>query len=321
MNTKILLSWQNAAKCIVPSKPLDNKYMDDVIHPCVRYIEQGFAGHYWWMVQTPLYGGASNVEDPILYYGDSQTADAPTTWTPVKLVNETPATGFNSDGNLYFDGDNLWIIFREVETPYATANGYVHVVCAVKYDGTTFLEKIILCGSKSKDYDNVQCPTIIKRQNKLYLYAAHWGYRPARVEKGICIWESDSMDGSFTLIKDVAILHPEGRNYDMWHFDLFEGEGELYMVYTNEWADQICLAKSTDYENFISYGSVLMLKNSDNLYHGGFYKPSVVIVGDTFNLFLTSFSRTDPKLHEMWLLKGIWTTIKDELEKDCSLIE
>ena len=27
----------------------------DVVHPCVKFIEEGFEGHQWWMVYTPFY--------------------------------------------------------------------------------------------------------------------------------------------------------------------------------------------------------------------------------------------------------------------------
>lgn len=36
--------------------PNPEKYFDDLIHPCVRYVEGGFQGHDWWMVAT-LYRG------------------------------------------------------------------------------------------------------------------------------------------------------------------------------------------------------------------------------------------------------------------------
>ena len=35
----------------------------DVVHPCVRYIEEGFEGHQWWMVYTPYYAGNDKLEN------------------------------------------------------------------------------------------------------------------------------------------------------------------------------------------------------------------------------------------------------------------
>ena len=57
------------------------KYLNDNIHPCIRYVPDGFAGHKWWMVTTPILGGSST-ENPILYWGDSREGELPPlTWS------------------------------------------------------------------------------------------------------------------------------------------------------------------------------------------------------------------------------------------------
>ena len=50
----------------------------DVVHPCVRYIPEGFNGHSWWMVYTPYYKANAELENPILCYADGDSTTIPT---------------------------------------------------------------------------------------------------------------------------------------------------------------------------------------------------------------------------------------------------
>ncbi|MEI3920517.1 hypothetical protein V8G60_21010, partial [Bacteroides hominis (ex Liu et al. 2022)] len=50
----------------------------DVVHPCVRYVPEGYLGHKWWMVYTPYYAANDKTENPILCYGDNETNNPPT---------------------------------------------------------------------------------------------------------------------------------------------------------------------------------------------------------------------------------------------------
>ena len=38
----------------------------DGVHPCVRYIPEGYLGHKWWMVYTPYYASNDKTENAIL---------------------------------------------------------------------------------------------------------------------------------------------------------------------------------------------------------------------------------------------------------------
>jgi hypothetical protein len=44
--------------------PIYEKYKNDCLHPCIRFIPSGFLGYHWWMVQSPYYGRNSAVENP-----------------------------------------------------------------------------------------------------------------------------------------------------------------------------------------------------------------------------------------------------------------
>ena len=87
------------------------KYGDWLIHPCVRYIPNGFAGHKWWMVCTPYPNFNSYCENPVLFCGDGDSV--PTKWDFVAIVQDSHKHGYNADGCLYFDGEKLWILWKE----------------------------------------------------------------------------------------------------------------------------------------------------------------------------------------------------------------
>ena len=62
----VLSSW---TPCQVEDPTVEQTF-GDIVHPCVRYIEEGFEGHQWWMAYTPYYGGNAELENPRLCYLD-----------------------------------------------------------------------------------------------------------------------------------------------------------------------------------------------------------------------------------------------------------
>ena len=62
----------------------------DVVHPCVRYISDGYEGHCWWMVYTPYYGADASMENPILCYAESNEPVPPVEWKVYGEVKGKP---------------------------------------------------------------------------------------------------------------------------------------------------------------------------------------------------------------------------------------
>jgi hypothetical protein len=130
--------------------PQPDKYLNDNIHPCVRYISGGFAGHKFWMTTSPYPNSNAQVENVILYWGDSPDGGItpPLTWKGGTVVVDTPATGYNSDPNIYYDGTKLWIFWRENSTPDAASVGGRATFGVYTTDGTTFSQKKNVCTIK-----------------------------------------------------------------------------------------------------------------------------------------------------------------------------
>ena len=80
----------------------------DVVHPCVRYIPEGYLGHKWWMIYTPYYKSNDKTENPILCYGDNETNVPPTHWIVAYQVQGQPTKGYNSDPALLYADKKLY---------------------------------------------------------------------------------------------------------------------------------------------------------------------------------------------------------------------
>jgi len=233
----------------------EDKYHDDCLHPCVRYIPDGFQGYNWWMVQSPYYNRDVKLENPILFF--SKDKNQPINWEFQCVVNDTPAFGHNSDPNLFFENGKLWVIWRECYTPLCKKIGVDMVTVGVfTLDGNTFCEpKIFLSQKEAKSCDTQQCPILIKIENKYFFYTVNYQYKPVRKNIGVAIWESDSLvESNFIfrkncIIPDIYICDkfkqlyiwrkilflPKPLKHDLWHFDLFLIKDKLYMVSVAEW--------------------------------------------------------------------------------------
>lgn len=260
--------------------PNPEKYHNDNIHPCVRYI-QNFAGHDWWMVTTPYYSSNSAVENPILYYGDSGVNGVPpTSWSGGIVVEDTPSEGYNSDCNLYYDGEKLWVFWRENGTPDCAAHNVNRGIFA-KYtiDGENFSEKYYFCGNDfslvAKTGDTVMCPCVLNIGNELKMLATYFEFSPNRHPLGLSVWDSDGDidEHAFTHEKDVAILHDPDFNF--WHFDIFTYNNKYYCVATSEEPNAIFMGVSDDGLNYTLWGTPLISSNLYGDYY--FYKPTALV--------------------------------------------
>lgn len=269
--------------CVLDHTPSPEIYKNDNIHPCVRYIESGFAGHNWWMVTTPYPNSDSSVENPILYY-----ADDPTSWSEGVVVEGTPSEGYNSDGCIYYDGTRLWVLWRENYTQSCNAIG-VRRATFGRYttDGVTFSDKKLFAKEEfnevGKNGDTEMCPIVIDIDGSTKLYGAYYEFLPERKPLGLCRYGLDGtmLSGMFSMEGKYGQLYYEGFNF--WHFDLFSHAGKYYCVVTPEEGYIILLGESEDALNFRLWGTPLL----SNAVAGTtfLYKPSVVMQGDTMYLF------------------------------------
>lgn len=312
----------------------------DVIHPCVRYIEEGFEGHQWWMVYTPLYDWNEKLENPRLCYADAPKGQAPTEWKYYCTIIECPEEGYNSDPTLFYKDGKLYVFWRECHTPrvHKDGNRFATYGCTIQNRIVTCLNGPIL-KSAAVGEDRQLSPTFLEKDGKLYAYTIYLRFDPKVILRlplklkntiykmiklttafgfysrmlcyGVAIWEGDSFDTPFKLIKTIKIDRTSWL-YNPWHMDLFSVKGNkenyLYSILQSnqEFAD-ICLAESKDGEKFRFCLPQLITEKSVK----GLYKSTGQVVNGMFHLYYTANDNSNPSIHKLFLVSENWDSLQE----------
>ena len=307
-------------KTILPvevTTPEPEKYHNDVLHPCIRKMSNG----KYVMVQSPWYHCQDGIENPILYISDD-----PMHWNNGIVVEDTPAKGYNSDPTVFEENGRVYILWREVETPFGEANNTTIATVGVYTDdyGKSFSEKKIYIANDDIRIDTEMSPIVIKYKDKYRIYASWYQmWRKDRHNLGIAIWEGTSLENpDFKLCKKVPFkkkmicdkfkqiklfghyfFFPKPHKFDLWHFDLFEKAGNLYMVASEEDADVVMLAVSEDWENFRMIRKPLInsfcMQNIVD-YRQKYYKSTVVVEDKNLRLFYTANPQEQYFTHKLY---------------------
>lgn len=305
----------------------------DIVHPCVRYIPQGFEGHNWWMVYTPYYRANSSMENPILCYSESNDPNIPPTeWKHYCLVNEKPTNGYNSDPSLLYCDGQLYVFWRE---NYVSNNGgnnpYPRATFAAKVSNGVVqkcTEPILVASDEEEDPET--CPTFMLDSNGTVMaYGMHLRFHSKRIKTmkpkikklvnslvsitdlvgfysqqkhfGLAIWkQQDGLFHRFCYEKTVRFSNCN-KLYRPWHMDFFDyGNHRFAIVQTNQNNADICLAWSDDEEHFTFYKTPVLTNAS--ICKVGIYKPCAgVTPNDTFYLYYTAQDPTCRSLNKLYL--------------------
>jgi len=287
--------------------PFPEIYNNDLIHPCVRFAPNGFAGHKWWMVATPYWGFNSRIENPILYYGvadntSQENSTIPKNWTPVTIVEGTQVYGYNSDPNLFFDKEGLWVLWREYYTPSCKSDS-ITMGTYGRYttDGVVFSDKKLFAKEHSTTEDNELSPTVIPVNGKIKLFGCHHQFSPLRIPVGLSLWDIKDNDMFNNQFIETQETHPVYRpGFDFWHFDLFNYKDTLFCVVTPERANEILLGYSVDGANFKFWDTPLLTSNYTGRNY--FYKPTAMVINDEFYLINPCAEFFEyPQTNRLWM--------------------
>lgn len=273
---------------IIPLQNIERGYGDWLIHPCVRYIPEGFAGHKWWMVCTPYPNFNSHYENPVLYYGDGNEEVPPLTWKFVAVVQPPYKNGYNADSNLFYDEEKLWITWKEAETPNTkTENGY-KVIMGCFYDGQTFSTPRVICKNPDDTNMYLASQVLLRVKDELKLFAVFTpnSYRLVpnnkKGERHIAIFGKDKDGIQFQFEGVRRQFYPKG--FDFWHIDIFTYREKYYCLVTPESADRILLGESEDGIQYHFFKEPLLHANGKER-TPYMYKVSGLVENDMFHLF------------------------------------
>lgn len=306
--------------------PEPEKYLNDNIHPCVRYIEGGLNGFEWWMVTTPYPAGVNAVEDPILYWGKSRDGNLPPlTWQGGKILATAPSGGYNSDPHLYFDVDGLWVFWREYKDSHIIDYGGAWATFGVHTsDGVTFTDKKFFASGgfdiEGKIGDAEMCPVVINVNGDVRLYGAYNEFAPNRVSYGLGIWDIENNDlhnNTFTLTKKVGLLHKE--KFHFWHFDIFEHDSKFYCVVSPESGVEILIGVSEDSENFKFWSTPLLSNSISGTFY--LYRPTALVhQGILYMWHPNRVQEGDKWINKIYMSQRPFNDVLDDLDSSVSKV-
>ena len=313
----------------------------DVVHPCVRYIPEGYEGHCWWMVYTPYYAANDKTENPILCYAESNDLVPPTHWKIYCQVQRQPAKGYNSDPNLLYANGQLYVFWRESETHRCEDHGFVRAT----FGGVVRNGKINnifgpIVGTSDSEHDTETSPTILQEPDgsfsclamdltfhskiikslpsplksiasKAALVLDLLGCWSQQKSHGMAQWSCPTVDGKYIHDRTIKFVN-KNPLYRPWHMDFFELEGKLYaIIQTNQCNADICLAASEDRVNFRFLGKPLM--TNDTCKRLGIYKPTAGVVDGVLYLYYTAQDANNRTLNKLYVTTIDWQSLTNIL--------
>lgn len=315
----------------------------DVVHPCVRYIPEGYEGHCWWMVYTPYYAANDKTENPILCYAESNEPAPPTHWKVYCQVQSQPEKGYNSDPVLFYSQNTLFVYWRENETIRCENDGCFRATYGGKVVGGHVVDIFgPVVGTTDSEYDPQTSPTFIQEPDGTYrclsisltFHSKAIQRMPKRIKgfvsrmllvldlmglwsqqkhHGIAQWSSKTIDGSFKFDKIVKFRN-KNPLYRPWHMDLFEWGGKLYaIVQTNQCNADLCLAVSEDRINFRFFDKPLM--TNETCKKVGIYKPTAGVIDGTLYLYYTAQDIDNRSLNKLYLTKSVFSDILNKVSE------
>ncbi len=296
--------------------PEYEKYRDDCLHPCIREI--GMRDYV--MVQSPYYAWNNQVENPMIYRSCSLTD-----WGDGILLADTPEQGYNSDPNVFVEDSSVFAFWRACGTSRCRDNNCGEIVIGGKVNTVDSIDaQYVYISNSLQDGDVTQCPIMLKHDGKYMFYAVWYQYAPKRQNKGIAIWAGSSLENPDFELTDTVLFDnplvcdklfqkkignriyyiPVPKRYDLWHFDLFEYDDNLFMVSCAEKDDNIMLSVSTDWKHFKTSRRPLVNNHYSECYMGYrqyYYKPTAIVQNDSLYLYYTANAQEDPKRNQLFL--------------------
>ena len=277
----------------------DAKYHNDILHPCIRYIPNGFCGHNWWLIASPYYNYDDSIENPILFFGDSNNSDTPPLkWHFYDVVEDSPTAGYNSDPNICFNNGELLAIWRKYQTPDIISKGFNSALFLRKYSEQLGQSKAIFILGETQKFNFSDLSPILIAENGTYdLYTINFHFSNSIVKRtisfllrrlniGYCAHKTIGLNHysgkSLSNIKltETIPINGKGGADNPWHFDIITYQDQTYLLLYCRRLRNIYLAH---YKNNCFHIVETPLLQPSSIKDT--YKPTGIVIGDILWLY------------------------------------
>lgn len=190
------------------------------VHPDVVYIPEGFKGYKYWMAMTPYKNGDASFENPsILASNDGVNFVIPNGLTNPIIQKPTGAGNHNSDTELVFHNNKLYLYYRETIKDTSPIKHTIYLITSS--DGINWSVPQKILEDTSGKSDGLMSPSVIVDNGtwKMWLVDG-WGNLIKKTSSDGINWSAD--------ISTVTNGMPTGRNY--WHIDVERNGERLEMM-------------------------------------------------------------------------------------------
>jgi hypothetical protein len=199
------------------------------VHPDVLDLTS-WNGYRYWMAVTPYPYANDAYENPSIYASNDKT-----TWVvPDGLTNPIepkPASGANSDPDLYFDGTALYCTWRE----YGNNQAIIYYIKST--DGVTWTNKTqMLTGT----IEGLVSQAIVYNGTQFCMYS--YNHTDKITQRRTCATLNGTWSDPVTCTITPSITG--------WHLDVVYSGGKYYMLIAPLAGNGLYLAMSTDGLNF-----------------------------------------------------------------------
>lgn len=211
LDVKQVRSSIDAAKlCTVPTYVVGD---DDVVHPCVIYLETPVSGYRWWMVATPYSSGAeAETENPSIWVSsDGETWSDPTGNNPV-VPWPGGASDNNSDTFIWWDDDDakFYVVYREY---ISSGLGLENLRLIESTDGLTWTSPLTIYATTA-NINRPSSPSINKKPDGTYImHTVDTSSTPKVIQYQTCA----TLTGTWTDPTTCTYVMPPGGEVDCWH--------------------------------------------------------------------------------------------------------
>ncbi len=260
-----------------------------ICHPKVLFIEEGFAGHAYWMAYTPYPWYIEEFENPCIACSDDGY-----TWTNINgnPIDDPRGDGYDSDTHLVYreDTGELECWYRYVSN---TAALPVHEVLCYRTskDGVHWSDEIIALDSAGEIFSHYLSPALIWTGKEYMIWVVC-------IENGEYAIDQYTYNGTdepvFVRRTQLEYYEEEtGIHHTPWHLDVIEDNGRyVFLVMAkNPSGDRHWVLFLTESEDLVSFSTPkVVMRGAQHGWDNNMYRSSIVKTDSEYRIYYSAMN-------------------------------